>query len=321
MEVTPDKKGAFLPAVTQSAEILYHARSAAIPAGAPDIQIFPPGRQTITPSSPDPAKTPQAMELTIGSTTAATLEAARAAHQAKADAGEGDSPFFDFNHDDREAAAWPKRIFWAGDDPLLGGVRAEVEWTSAGTEAVTGKLFRRFSPAFFAKDGEITGAPCNMGGLVNRAAFTAIAPLFAKTADTQSSTTTPNMTPEEIAALQQENADLKTTIASLQAQIDDMSVTAKAAAETAAKETVACAARDGRIPPAAEIQAKWTAAIVADPANAELLLAMAPNAALLTVIRAKAAPDAPAKDDTPAKTGLDAVAEIIATRRCATASN
>jgi hypothetical protein len=58
------------------------------------------------------------MTLTIDEATAAVLEASRASYQAKADAGEGDAPYLDFNHDDREASAWPKRIFWAGSDPI-----------------------------------------------------------------------------------------------------------------------------------------------------------------------------------------------------------
>jgi len=326
---------AFITGVTQSTPLLYFCRAAAVLAGTQDIQIFPPGPQTVTPSKADGKTAPVPMSLVIGPEVADLLEASRAHYQAQADAGAGDAPFFDFNHDDREAAAWPKRIFWAGEDPLLGGVRAEVEWSSAGEEAVTGKLFRRFSPAFYAKDGQITGAPVNMGGLVNRAAFTAIAPLFAKaeleveiSTETDPETdpeseTTPIMTPEEIAALQTENADLKAALAALQKQVDEMSVAAKAAAETAAKNTVACAAKDGRIPPAAEIQAKWVAAIVADPAAEELLLAMAPNPALLQVIHAKATdPTPPAgQEKVEAKQGLEAVADIIKAKRAPASAN
>ena len=149
--------------------ILHLARSLSL-ATASDgsVQMFPPGRQVVTPSRAD-GGTPQELELTIDARTAADLEAVRSSLQAKADAGEGDAPYFDFNHEDGEASAWPKSIFWAGEDPPTGGVRAIVEWSSAGDAAVQGKTYRRFSPAFYAHEGRITGAPVNMGGLVNRA--------------------------------------------------------------------------------------------------------------------------------------------------------
>lgn len=307
------------------AATLYLARSVSLAdATEPTVQMFPPGKQTVTPASADPKKKPAPMELLIDEQTAEVLESARAAYQAKADAGEGDAPFLDFNHDDREASAWVKRIFWAGDDPLLGGVRAEVEWSSAGEEARTGKTFRRFSPAFFAKEGRITGAPINMGGLVNRAAFTAIAPFFAKDETIPEETTDPDpmKTPEEIAALEAELEStkseldvLKAKYTEMEAKLDEQLVKAKAAEEERAKAVVAKAAKDGRIPAGEEIQSKWTAAIVADPKSEELLLAMAPNPALVDqVIKAKAAAENP-DEQVQAKQGLDAVAESIAASR------
>jgi hypothetical protein len=305
--------------------IIYLARAAALEKGLSDVQMFPPGKQTVIPSSADPKKKPVALEVVIDEQTAIDLEAVRDAYQAKADAGDGDAPFFDFNHDDGAAAAWPKRIYWGGDDPLLGGVRAECEPSSEGEAAVAGKIFRRFSPAFYQPvDGRITGVPVNMGGLVNRAAFTKIAPLFAKDGadeDTQSPISNPQsetMTPEEIAALQEENAKLKSDLATMQTRVDEMSVAAKAAAETDAKNVVACAAKDGRIPAGAEIQGKWVAAIIADPNAKELLLAMAPNPALLgTIVHAKAAPEEE-KEVIQAKQGLEGLAEIIKAKRAAT---
>jgi 23S rRNA (uracil1939-C5)-methyltransferase/tRNA (uracil-5-)-methyltransferase len=62
--------------------------------------------------------------------------------------GREDRPFFDFNHEDREASAWPTEFYWAGDDPQSGGVRARLEWSDAGKRAVDGRTFRRFSPTF-----------------------------------------------------------------------------------------------------------------------------------------------------------------------------
>ena len=319
-------------------QVLFLARAAALQ-GLADVQMYPPGKQVIIPSNADPKKKPVPMEVTIDEATALALEAVRAEYQAQADSGEGDAPFFDFNHDDGAAAAWPKRIYWGGDDALLGGVRAECEPSSEGEEAVTGKIFRRFSPAFYQpKDGRITGAPVNMGGLVNRAAFTKIAPLFAKDgtdlehdSNLQSTISNPQsqisnpqsppMTPEEIAALQKQVADLTAANTELQTKCDEMAVSAKAAAETDAKNVVACAAKDGRIPPAPEIQGKWVAAIVADPSAKDLLLAMAPNPALLgTIVKAKATdPNATSDQETvQAKPGLEGLAEIIKAKRTAT---
>ena len=312
--------------------IIYLARASALEKGLTDVQMFPPGKQTVIPSNADPKKKPVAMTVVIDEQTAIDLEAVRAEYQAAADAGEGDAPFFDFNHDDGAAAAWPKRIYWGGDDALLGGVRAECEPSSEGEAAVMGKIFRRFSPAFYQpKNGRITGVPVNMGGLVNRAAFTKIAPLFAKdgaeieietgddeSADPISNPQSETMTPEEIAALQEENAKLKSDLSAMQTRMDEMAVTAKAAAETDAKNVVACAAKDGRIPPAPEIQGKWVTAIIADPNAKELLLAMAPNPALLgTIVQAKAAPEEE-KEVVQAKEGLEGLAEIIKAKRAAT---
>ena len=308
------------PPLNAHAATLYLARSTALPVAGDSIQMFPPGKQVVTPSRLD-GKEPKPLELMIDEQTAADLEAVRAALQAKADAGEGDAPYLDFNHDDGEASAWVKRIFWGGDDALLGGVRVEVEWSAAGEAAVQGKTFRRFSPCFFASNGRVTGAPVNMGGLVNRAAFTTIQPLFAKEAEcadeestTTESTTTPTMTEEQIQALETENADLKAKLAEMQTQLDEATATAKAAAEKEAASVVAAAAKEGRIPPGEEIQKKWAAAIVADPSAKDLLLAMAPNPALTEQFQAK---PAPTTTDTQhqAKAGLDAVAEEIKAKR------
>ncbi len=262
---------------------LYLARSVMLPA-AGSVQMFPPGRQQVTVTRSDTGE-PEELDLEIDAATAERLEAARAELQARADAGEGDAPFFDFNHEDREASAWPKRIFWAGDHPTEGGVRAEVEWSAAGEAAVAGKTFRRFSPCFHAEAGRITGAPVNMGGLVNRAAFARIAPLFAKQPDPPTNQT---MTEDQIKALQEENAALKQQLAALKAKLEEMT---KADAEAA----VEAAAKDGRIPTAPELKARWVESIVRDPAAKQLLLAMAPNPALASgsLVKAKAPAEQP----------------------------
>jgi hypothetical protein len=263
-------------------QVLYFAKAAAALQSEGSVQLFPPGTHEIIASN---SKDDIPLKVTIDAATADTLETQRAAYQAKADAGEGDAPYLDFNHNDQEAAAWPKRIYWGGDDPLLGGVRAEVEWSTAGDLAVKGKTYRRFSPAFYAANGRITGAPVNMGGLVNRAAFTKIQPLFAK----EKQETTPTMSPEEITALQEENATLKTQLTEMQQQLDAMTATAKAAAEKEADEAIEAAAREGRIGTTDAIKAKWKATLLANPESKELLMALPVNPALAaSAIKAKA---------------------------------
>lgn len=254
---------------------LYLARSVSLAAGE-TVQLFPPGVLKVTPTPADGSE-PRELELTIDATTAEVLEAHRADYQAKADANEGDAPFLDFNHDDREASAWVKKIFWAGDDPATGGVRAEVEWSTAGEAAVQGKTFRRFSPVFYAENGKITGAPVNMGGLVNRAAFRTIQPLFAKNQSdpTNLQKTTTTMNEEEINALKSENAALKEQLSTLQAKMDEMN-------KKDAEATVEQAAKEGRIGTAPELKAKWVDSLIKDPAAKDLLLAMAPNPALVS---------------------------------------
>lgn len=256
---------------------VYLAKSTALSAGE-SVQMFPPGQHRAVVSTKDGEV--KELVLTIDADTAAALETCRAEYQAAADAGTGDAPFFDFNHDDGPASAWPKRIFWGGDDPITGGVRAEVEWSAAGQSAVEGKVFRRFSPGFHAdeKAGRVTGAPVNFGGLVNRAAFTRIQALFAKSAADPSSTSSPTdetkpinqMSDAEITALQEELTKLRDANAKLTTELDAMK---KAEAET----LVAAAAKDGRIPPAPEFQAKWVAQLVANPASKELLASLPAN--------------------------------------------
>jgi phage I-like protein len=150
-----------------------------------DIQYMPSGVHRINASR---SGKPVALDITVDATTAETLNAFLQAQLTKATEGNDDRPFFDFNHEDREAAAWPTEFYWAGDDPKTGGVRAKVEWSGAGQTAVKEKTFRRFSPTFIPDDqGKVIGSETNMGGLVNRAAFKSIQPLFAKDSDTPAS--------------------------------------------------------------------------------------------------------------------------------------
>ena len=143
-----------------------------------DIQYMPPGSHRIHASR---GGKPVSLGITVDSVTAFTLDAFLQAQLAKAADGTDDRPSFDFNHEDREAAAWPTEFYWAGTDPKTGGVRAKVEWSGAGRTAVEQKTFRRFSPTFIPdQHGHVISSETNMGGLVNRAAFKKIQPLFAK---------------------------------------------------------------------------------------------------------------------------------------------
>lgn len=143
-----------------------------------DIQWMPPGVHTIQ-ASQDRRAVEKRVRVHAG--TARTMQRTLEDHLAASAANTGDLPYLDFNHEDGQAAAHPQEFYWAGDDSRAGGVRARVRWTESGRQAVLGKAFRRFSPSFFVDAaGEVIGAPLNMGGLVNRAAFKTIQPLFAK---------------------------------------------------------------------------------------------------------------------------------------------
>lgn len=84
--------------------------------------------------------------------------------------------WLDFNHEDAEAAAWVSAFRW---DPNK-GIIAQTDWTQEGREALEGKSFYSFSPAFLI-DKE-TSRPCSLiaghaaGGLVNAPAFGARMP-------------------------------------------------------------------------------------------------------------------------------------------------
>ena len=246
----------------------------ALSGDAEDLQMFPPGVHDIEPLGKDGK--PVKLRVRIDADTAKAMDAARAKYQAAAASGVGDRPFFDFNHDDSAASAWPTEIYWAGEDPETGGVRAKVEWSSEGRAAVAGKVFRRFSPSFAVSkqkdpDGcyRIVDAPDNMGGLVNRAAFRSIQALFASTEPVIEST----MNEAEIAALQAENKKLKDENAALKQQLDALK---KGDAERVVEDAVSA----GRIAPGPEVKAKWVGMILADASATELLASMPVNPAL-----------------------------------------
>lgn len=140
---------------------------------------MPPGTHTITASRGDGK--PITLTVTVTPETARTAAEGFAKLQAAYLAGLGPKPYIDLNHDDKEASGHVSGLFWAGEDMNQGGIRLRVEWSKAGAEAITGRLYRQFSPIFTWNEEtkEIGVSSANMGGLVNRPAFRVIQPLFA----------------------------------------------------------------------------------------------------------------------------------------------
>ena len=106
-----------------------------------DIQYLPPGTHNITATKNGK---PAELTLEVDAQTANLLQKSFD----KITAGDKEQVFIDFNHDDGEASGWVTGFYWAGADPDTGGVRAKVEWTNAGEEALQGRNFRKFSPTF-----------------------------------------------------------------------------------------------------------------------------------------------------------------------------
>src|SRR5437867_6592170 len=144
------------------------------------IQWMPPGRHSITAVKDGE---PFEMEIDVNEALARRVAAMLQHYRDKAARAEGDLPFFDFNHNDAEASAHPLQMYWAGDDPRQGGIRARLQWTGAGADAIRRRTFRRFSPEFLTDDDKnVIGVGINMGGLVNRAAFRNIQPIWSRDA-------------------------------------------------------------------------------------------------------------------------------------------
>lgn len=145
------------------------------------MMYMPGGTHEITPSHKGKAVRVSVLADRAG---AAALEAQRAGIVAR-----GHRPFFDFGHKDEDASYWPERFFW--QDGAAAGIYCEGEWSDTGKAAVEGKRWRCFSPVFHVDS--VTAKPAriicldlagpNMGGLVNKPAFRAIAPLFSAEAD------------------------------------------------------------------------------------------------------------------------------------------
>jgi len=143
-------------------------------AGEFDIQWMPPGAQDITCFVQG---NPKDLQFTVQARHAAIFNEMLQRMRSAAAAGAGDEPFFDFDHQDAAASGHPTELYWAGDDPKKGGIRAKGKWTGSGKAALANRDFTRFSPQwrFHSKTGEPLSIESNLGGLVNRAAFRQIA--------------------------------------------------------------------------------------------------------------------------------------------------
>lgn len=271
------KKNTILRATDASddAEILRGFNASDVDAGQSLMMWMPGGTHDISLFQGDK---PVARRVTVNQDSA---KAAQASLEKFLKAG-GPRPFFDFNHMEAEASAWPQEFTWC-EFPVP-GVYARVEWTGAGKRAVDGKVFRAFSPAFYADKATpsaITGAPICMGGLVNIPAFKKILPLWAtggacapssvnnggETANQGNQMTLEELAAKEAAAKQlaDENIALKAKNAELEKKAqEDRKLQAKNAVDDAVKRGVIA-------PKDTVLQARWAAMLEADPGNIVLL--------------------------------------------------
>jgi phage I-like protein len=247
-----------------------------------EIQWMPAGQHVIAATQ---GEAPVTQLVIVNAETATRMEALLQELRAQAEAGAEDVPYFDFNHEDAEASARPLRFYWGGEDALTGGVRVEVEWTEPGRTALLGKAYRRFSPSFFVDvAGEVTGAPLNMGGLVNRAAFKTINPIVAgaNTSDGDANQERSNiMDPMKLAA----------ELAAAQKRIQELEQQLALKAKDQARAIVEAAVRTGKLAPQnTALHAKWVDALTKNPELAETLTGLATNHALVTIVPHSTAP-------------------------------
>jgi hypothetical protein len=124
---------------------------------------------------------PTELVVEVTPQTARVLQASLVAHRGES----RHQPYFDFNHEEREASGHPTEFFWS--ETPEPGVYARVRWTGSGIQAVNGRTYRAFSPNFFAdrsSPARVIGSPFCMGSLVNDPAFRRIRPFRARRAST-----------------------------------------------------------------------------------------------------------------------------------------
>ena len=253
---------------------------------------------------------PREITVTCDESSAAVFQQSLDAVNAAFDRGEMSRPYIDFDHEAKEAAAFPKRFFWRD------GLRLEVEWTEAGRRAVEERRYNYCSPQFlFEETGELRGVsyPGAIGALVNVPAFQTIQKISAKLTQTKGLDmpqdndknkdlqTQLKHKDDEIAALKAELADLKkdndaadkdkaaaalaqkdTELAALKAKLADLekanaeaAAKAEAARKTSIENRVDALVESGRLK--AEAKAAFVAAALASDDNGEALFGGMPE--------------------------------------------
>ena len=241
------------------------------------------------------------LHVLVDPSTVANLNSALKAHQAR-----GLKPYFDFNHAEAEASAWPTEFCWK--DGASPGVYVKCAWSDPGNAAITGKSWRTFSPAIVPdkwmsdekNPSKIIGSPLIMGGLVNNPAFKKIAPLWAKNKESNPMQKTADELQADLAAAQTEISTLKAAAKILATDGDADVLKAKnkeledanlklAAAEKSLKarngevaETCVKAAQargalplnPGKDSAEDKLICRWRERITLDPSDAELLNAV-----------------------------------------------
>lgn len=271
-----------------------------------DIQWMPPGTHRIVPFVEDE---PKEMTITVDARFAGVVAGQVRDMRTKAAAGEGDVPYLDFNHADGPASAQVLELYWAGEDRKTGGIRAKVQWTTAGRDALAGRQFRRFSPQWLTdpKTFAPVGVAENLGGLVNRAAFQTIQPVVAKRGDHSTKTTmtdaeknemslliTGAMKPitDRITALETKSAELvtaagqaaTTALAGLETRLKAVETSGSDRTKSDAKNKVAQACAAGRLSPQdTKGIAFWENAVATNPEAAEQLDRLQVNPAFLRI--------------------------------------
>lgn len=252
-----------------------------------EIQWMPPGRSKINASVNGK---PGAVEVNVDASQAQRVAAELQQLRAKAAAGETDEPFFDYNHDDNGASARPTEFYWGGDDPKKGGIRAKLEWTASGKAAVEGKEYSRFSPTFaITKNGDIRLKGVNLGGLVNRAAFTNIAPILSRQSGgandrnrnhmdeqteklVEAQAATIQKLTERLDKVEAKAAAVETEAKGLKEKLTTIEEAAKVQAKASAKAIVDAAVAAGKIPSQdTKEQEEWVSAIMVDAKMADRL--------------------------------------------------
>lgn len=277
---------------------------------ANDIQWMPPGTHTINALNDGE---PDELTVTVNQDAARAVISDFQAIMAAAKAGKGDLPYIDFNHADGEASGHPREVYWAGDDPIKGGIRMKLAWTQAGEDAINGKTYRRFSPSFSIdkETGAINGTFTNMGGLVNRAAFRTISPIWSRSSQDQATNQQTKRnndmsdTNQAVAAKDAEIEKLKAQlaaaqgntivqakdaeIAGLKTRITEMEGKLAVQAREHAKAIVAKAITEGRLAPqATDLHKRWEDLIAVDAKHADFLTQLPTSGIPGTVVTAGA---------------------------------